>query len=152
MDIEAKAPSNFGVDERIYKLELFANCSEDEKMLAEVHNQILDYEVGKPPKGVTFTDFSVANAARCEISWHAVNEWQPERWALAIAGETGELCNLIKKKIRGDKIDDADILKEIADIVTYCDLLCTRMNADLGAVVIAKFNEVSDRVGSDIKL
>lgn len=41
---------------------------------------------------------------------------------------------------------------ELADVVTYADLLAARMDIDLGEAVREKFNEVSDRVKSRITL
>jgi hypothetical protein len=73
-------------------------------------------------------------------------------WACALAGETGEACNLIKKLRRGDAIDTEDIGKELADVVIYADLLAARLGIDLGEAVVQKFNEVSDRYGYAGKL
>jgi NTP pyrophosphatase (non-canonical NTP hydrolase) len=41
----------------------------------------------------------------------------------------------------------ADILKEVADVICYADLLCSEMNANTGEVVMNKFDEVSKRMG-----
>lgn len=99
-------------------------------------------------------------------------DWKLSQWSNAVAGEVGELCNIIKKVERGDyherpknqsenkdfnnayaaKDYRADIGKEVADIVIYLDLLCKRENLDLGAEIVKKFNEVSERVGSNIKI
>lgn len=97
--------------------------------------------------------FREANIKRCSDSFgHTVKEWDIGRWALAIAGETGELCNLVKKRIRGDDISDAEIADEVADIFIYLDLFAARMDLDLSSAVVSKFNRVSDRVGSLVKL
>lgn len=94
------------------------------------------------------------------------HSWQLSQWSNAVAGECGELCNIIKKVERGDyhkrkenQHDNAeynnayaaaqyrvDIGKEAADIVIYLDLLCQREGIDLGAEIVKKFNEVSARV------
>jgi NTP pyrophosphatase (non-canonical NTP hydrolase) len=79
-------------------------------------------------------------------------EWSLADWINALAGETGELCNLVKKIRRGDVIDAKELGKELADIVIYADLLASQMGLDLSECVQQKFNEVSDRVGSQIKL
>ena len=94
-----------------------------------------------------------ANPERCKAFGHGdVNSWSPTDWACAIAGETGELCNLVKKHHRGDKVAVSDMGKEAADIVIYLDLFCTRMGIDLQTAIVNKFNEVSERVNSPIKL
>jgi NTP pyrophosphatase (non-canonical NTP hydrolase) len=94
------------------------------------------------------------NPERCKAFGHSVNDMPVTFWATALAGETGELCNLIKKVERGDFILDANGLigREAADIIIYLDLLCYRLNIDLQAAIIQKFNEVSDRVKSPVKL
>lgn len=90
------------------------------------------------------------NAARCvEAFGHGVDGWSETDWACAVAGEVGELCNLIKKRRRGDDIQPSAIGDEVADVVIYLDLLCTKLGLDLTTVVASKFNEVSRRKGWD---
>lgn len=101
-----------------------------------------------------------------------LHDWSLSQWSNAVAGETGELCNIVKKVERGDyhkRPENAsdnpeynhayaaaqyreEIGKEAADIVIYLDLLCTREGIDLGAEIVKKFNDVSNRVGSNIKI
>lgn len=97
------------------------------------------------------------------------SDWSLSEWVNAAAGEHGELtelvliaaitksfgtiANMTKKLQRGDhtlKELRPLIAKEIADIVTYCDLLAFRAGIDLGEAVMLKFNEVSQRVGCDV--
>ena len=80
-------------------------------------------------------------------------------WSNALAGETGEVCNAVKKyervvrKMRQNKgpqsLDEAKtaIAKEIADVYTYLDLLAAELDIDIGEVTAAKFNEISIREG-----
>lgn len=70
-------------------------------------------------------------------------------------GELGEAANLIKKIERGDiTLDEARAAlgKEFADVLTYLDILAFRAGVDLGRETIDKFNAVSVRVGSTIRL
>ncbi len=69
----------------------------------------------------------------------------------AIAGEVGEACNIIKKMERGDTIPASELGKELADIVVYADIIAAKNGLSLGTCVRNKFNEVSDRIGSDVK-
>ena len=69
----------------------------------------------------------------------------------AIAGEVGEACNIIKKMERGDTIPVSDLGKELADIVVYADIIAAKNGLSLGQCVRNKFNEVSDRIGSNVK-
>ena len=94
-----------------------------------------------------------ANVERCETSFkHSINDWSPAEWAMATTGELGELCNLLKKRHRGEEINQKDIADEIADTLIYLDLLAACLGIDLTEAVISKFNEVSIRVGSDIRI
>lgn len=82
-------------------------------------------------------------------------DWSLSDWATALAGELGEACDLIKKVHRGDKtLDEArpDLAKELADIQTYLDILAHRAGINLGEATMAKFNEVSLRVGSEVRI
>ncbi len=97
-----------------------------------------------------FDDFQKVNQDRCDEFFHPKDPWPIQNWALAIAGESGEMCNLVKKVIRGDfQLEEKriEILKELADIIIYCDLAITHLGGQTGDVVKDKFNEVSDRIG-----
>lgn len=101
---------------------------------------------------MTFNQFQRLNAERCEAKFHKIGdeEWPIQNWAIAIAGESGELCNLIKKIIRGDfslQSQRKEVLKELADIITYCDLAMTHLGANTEDELMDKFDEVSFRVG-----
>lgn len=102
---------------------------------------------------VRFDDLREANLLRCEASFkHCIDDWTYSDWAMAVAGELGEACNLLKKLRRGEDIPLVDIGDELADTVIYLDLLAQVLELDLGACVKKKFNAVSFRVGSDITL
>src|SRR6266478_7991104 len=96
-----------------------------------------------------FSEFQWMNAKRCQQAFHLVDDWSPQDWALALAGEVGELCNLLKKVKRGDfPLEQVrkDVLKEVADIITYADLLMTNLGANTEDELLGKFHEVSARV------
>lgn len=108
----------------------------------------------EPQPALTFERFQQLNAERCTKLFHPgsdVSAWWPiELWALAIAGEAGELANVCKKVVRGDfPMNQArpEILAELADVMTYCDLAFTRMHADTGRELLRKFDAVSARRG-----
>ncbi len=97
-----------------------------------------------------FRTFQTMNKARCAELFRFQGKWPIQNWALAIAGEAGELCNLIKKTLRGDfTVEDKieEILLELADVITYCDLAITELGADTEKVLLAKFDLVSKRHG-----
>lgn len=103
---------------------------------------------------LTFLEFSEQNLLRCNESFHPLQQWNEAEWANAAMGELGEACNMIKKRLRGDVDAPSveDVAKELADAVTYIDLLAARMEIELSTAVIRKFNEVSRRVKSERRL
>ena len=81
------------------------------------------------------------------------SDWCLAQWCNAVCGELGEAANLIKKIERGDfTLDEKrDALgAEFADVVIYLSILSNRAGIDLSTAVTRKFNEVSDRVGSQV--
>lgn len=106
---------------------------------------------------MTFDEFQKINVERCEKAFHhEVNiintDWPWHNWAICIAGETGEFCDLTKKILRGDYTLEekrVELLKELADIITYADLAITSLGGNTGDVLKDKFNEVSKRVHFD---
>jgi len=117
---------------------------------------------GPPPApvgGLTFVEFRDANIKRLfnTEKFKRCIEWTSDQWLKAFIGEVGELCNIDKKVDRGDydgreREALAEMEKEFADIQTYLDLWAWSKSVDLTRATVAKFNEVSDRVGSDVKL
>jgi len=108
-----------------------------------------DTKIMKHTCHLDFVDFSQANIKRCEEVFHPLDSWSLSDWATAAVGELGEACNLIKKLNRGENIPLDLIAEELADCVTYIDLLATRMEKELMHELIKKFNKVSDKKGSD---
>ncbi len=94
-----------------------------------------------------FSELRLHNVARCVACFHPLESWSETDWATAAAGEMGEMCNFIKKRRRGEVVNPLEVAKEMADIVTYLDLLAARMGIDLGAVVRIKFNQISAECG-----
>lgn len=83
------------------------------------------------------------------------SDWCLAQWSNACLGELGEAANLIKKIERGDLgLEDAraELGKELADVLVYLDILAYRAGIDLGRATVDKFNEVSIRVGSRVRL
>jgi NTP pyrophosphatase (non-canonical NTP hydrolase) len=81
------------------------------------------------------------------------SDWIPAQWLQAALGELGEYANFRKKFERGDFSEEEfqkEAGKELADVITYLDILAFRLGIDLGEAVLNKFNEISERVGSPI--
>lgn len=105
---------------------------------------------------LSFSEFRKKNTERCESAFHKIVSWSPAEWACAMAGECGEACNNVKKIRRLNGSEDgrkdlvSNVADELADMITYADLLASRLGIDLEAALIRKFNAVSKRVGSDV--
>ncbi len=116
--------------------------------------------------GHTFKKVSRINLERA-LEWHknGLDEWSPAEWGNALAGECGELCNVLKKILRHDKgiqqraviaelggTDDErrELLilmaaDEIGDVYTYLDLVCQVLGLDMYDCIRDKFNFISER-------
>ena len=99
-----------------------------------------------------FDDLRKANSRRDQESYPFCDEWTLSDWGVALAGEVGEACNLIKKMRRGDHIPSELIMNEIADVIIYADLLAISLGESLQDAVIRKFNDTSNIIGSKVKL
>ena len=125
--------------------------------------------------GLTFNTLREANIARLPEFKNSKGElahkkpdgsdWSPAQWLQAVMGELGEYANLRKKFERGDlSLEEfkAQGGKELADVQTYLDILSRRCldtddavhptGINLGQVTMDKFNEISERVGSRVRV
>lgn len=121
--------------------------------------------MGYMTDGLTFNTLRTANTARLPTFKNSKGEpahsmpdgsdWSPAQWLQAVTGELGEYANIRKKFERGD-INEEEFMTlakaELADVVTYLDILAFRLGIDLGKATIEKFNFISDRVKSPIKI
>lgn len=105
------------------------------------------------------------NQRRCD-RWHdaETDNWTLGDWGNALAGEVGELCNVVKKLRRHEsgashayntpEVDELteDFAEEVADVLLYLDLLCWKAGLDpefLKLRLEEKFNHVSRAQGWD---
>jgi NTP pyrophosphatase (non-canonical NTP hydrolase) len=110
---------------------------------------------------ITFDHFRIQNLRRCEDVFHPIHHWGLFDWSIAFIGEVGEAMNVLKKLRRMQdgtdpidgyaKMQDA-LAEEIADAVTYADLLLTSQGYRLEEEIKRKFNKVSEKRGSSILL
>ena len=105
-------------------------------------------------RALAFDELRKANVERSEQAFgHPVTALKPSEWTNAIAGEVGELCNLTHKLSRGEDVPVEAMAKEVADAIIYLDLFAASIDLDdVGRFVRKKFNEVSERFGSEITL
>jgi NTP pyrophosphatase (non-canonical NTP hydrolase) len=107
--------------------------------------------------------FRFTNQQRCRDVFFDPQDWSLSDWGVALAGEVGEACNIIKKINRGDfkgefvekaydSLAKERLADELADAFCYLDHVAARAGIDLGEAVVRKFNEVSNKKGSSVKL
>lgn len=110
-------------------------------------------------RALTFDTLREANTSR-KVRWHGeADEWSGADWSNAMCGEAGEAANVVKKLRRhetrtGASYNTPDVeqllpalAEELADVVTYADLLADKYGIDLATAVVAKFNRVSAAQG-----
>jgi NTP pyrophosphatase (non-canonical NTP hydrolase) len=93
------------------------------------------------------------------VRWHpqGLSSWSLSDWSVALAGEVGELCNVVKKlnRVRDglqQKAVDPSQLKEmladeIGDVYAYLDLVAQAAGLSLEQCLKNKFNKISEREG-----
>ena len=118
-----------------------------------------DYPRYFGPGRMTFKDLSVANRSRC-LRWHPPesDDWTIGDWGNALAGEVGELCNVLKKIRRHQsgvistyntpELQDLQemAMEEAADVLLYWDLLLAKLEVPpevFEHALCDKFNRVS---------
>ncbi len=99
-----------------------------------------------------------ANLARAK-EWNPTGvDTGPGFAGLELAGEVGELCNLLKKAERarlglvGGSVSPAAIAEELADVVICADLVGLALGLDVWPIVVAKFNATSEAKGFGTRL
>lgn len=137
----------------------FEYCKETSRILTETIGEL------KPKVPLTFDTLRKANIARLPefknskgLPAHSKedgSDWSSAQWLQAVIGELGEYANVMKKVERGDlTFEEAkpSIEKELADVMTYLDILAFRLGVDLAKATENKFNEVSERVGCSLRI
>lgn len=106
------------------------------------------------------SQFSERNRRRCESPNgfnHQLSDWNLSDWGVAVAGEAGEMCNVIKKlnryrdgisgntKSREELMED--LKREIGDVAVYLDLLAQAIGCDLETLREDVFQRKSLAIG-----
>ena len=100
------------------------------------------------------------NVQRAKEGFNCYDNQPLTYWTTALAGEVGELCNMIKKMQRverggidgGSSYTAKDITKEmlkeeIGGIAIYLDLLASQLDISLEDAIIDTFNSKSEKYG-----
>lgn len=99
------------------------------------------------------------NVDRAINGFNCYNNQPITYWTTALAGEVGELCNMIKKLQRVEKggidsgssykasdIDKNMLKEEIGGIAIYLDLLASLLDVDLEDAICTTFNKKSEQL------
>lgn len=115
-------------------------------------DEALDRLARLDPGPLNYQRLRTANRSRA-ARWRGGSAATIEFATIELAGETGELCNRIKKFLRamqgmpGGEADLGEIADEIADVVICTDLLADILGLDLGPIIQRKFNKTSEKHG-----
>lgn len=97
-----------------------------------------------------------------KLHWHARDTWSLAEWTNAMAGETGEACNISKKILRlenelpnkeaGLDKNNLEELKlnlanEVADSIIYGLLIMSKLGVDASTVIADVFDQKSIEYG-----
>lgn len=119
---------------------------------------------------LSFEELRKANESRCK-RWHpgGIKDWSISDWAVATAGELGEMCNAIKKLNRiltnaqNINLEEGRSIVEVSDAIekigreagdtqVYLDLLCQRIGVSLEEYTKKVFNQKSVEYGFSERL
>ena len=72
--------------------------------------------------------------------------------ALGLAGESGEVCEKVKKHLRGDDSPNLrkDIEKELGDVLWYVANLASDLGLDLDDIATKNIDKLRDRQRRDV--
>lgn len=93
---------------------------------------------------------SVANSDR-QKEWDPGNKIDLNFRGVELAGEVGELCNIIKKMtrerlgLRGSRATIDDAKEEIGDVAICLGLICNDLGIDMWEAIKFSFNRVSEK-------
>lgn len=106
------------------------------------------------------TAFREMNVQRAREGFRCYDNQPLTYWTTALAGEVGELCNMVKKRQRVERggvdggssyrasdIDREMLKEEIGGIAIYLDLLASLMGIGLEEAIVDTFNRKSEQMG-----
>ena len=66
--------------------------------------------------------------------------------ALGLVGEAGEVAEKVKKKIRDDKWEPEEVIKELGDVLWYLSALANTLGYDLDEVASLNIEKLESRL------
>lgn len=93
-------------------------------------------------------------AAWAKIMWMSKSETFDERdltiMSLGLPGETGEVVELLKKRVRDGNLDINNLKKELGDVLYYWAMLCTAFNLKPSDVIQANQDKLNSRLSRGV--
>ncbi|MAP55902.1 MAG: nucleotide pyrophosphohydrolase [Altibacter sp.] len=103
-----------------------------------------------PRTRIKFNEFQ--EACKRTANTNLTHSQAAMNWALGIAGEAGEYCELIKKsEFHGKKLDKDHAKKELGDILYYVAMAATNLGIDLASVAQANVDKLTARYPEGFK-
>lgn len=88
-----------------------------------------------------------------------LHDWSVAERGNELAGETGELCNVLKKikraQSRGEEVPAGLLMhaaEELGDVIICADLIAAQLGIDLERSAADKFNRTSRKIDSPVRL
>jgi len=104
--------------------------------------------------------FRAVNVERARDGFRCYDNQPLTYWTTALAGEVGELCNMVKKMQRVERggvdggssykasdINRGMLQEEIGGIAIYLDLLASLLGIGLEEAIVETFNRKSEQLG-----
>lgn len=67
-------------------------------------------------------------------------------WTLGLAGESGEVADMIKKHLgHGHPLDTMALAKELGDVLWYLSQICDYYDLNLEAIAVGNINKLNKR-------
>jgi NTP pyrophosphatase (non-canonical NTP hydrolase) len=73
------------------------------------------------------------------------DENKPVVYALGLAGETGEVSEILKKFFRDDKLDEQALAKELGDVLAYLTLVADYFGFSLEEIAEMNLTKLATR-------
>ncbi len=102
--------------------------------------------------GFTFSQLRTATRSKLPQIEGLVGSWGLAQWCNSLTAQVGRLAASIEREARGRPDHEAVALSAFAAAVVHLDVLAEVAQVNLGRATFLKFNEVSVRVGCDVRL
>src|SRR5262245_10946163 len=106
---------------------------------------------------VKYNSLREGNIVRQKL-WDPDSKLTLEFRGLELAGESGEVCNKLKKLVRqklglrGSRTTITDFADELADVIICVDLIAMHLGINLSDAIVRTFNNKSNEQGFPIHL